>query len=114
MSEERCYFVKGIINSNRIREAITSVSLKKLGSNSIEKMVSSFLGFDSQSICHLVKLITHKTQGNVFHILEYLDSIKREKLLSILGDALSIDMESIQIEMIVLNSLVQSFSQKFP
>jgi len=111
-SEEGGYFVESVINNNRIKKAITSISLSNLGSDSVEKMVSSCLGFDSQSVCHLAKLIAHKTQGNPFHVLEFLESIKRERFLSISGDSLIIDMESIQTEMMISDSLAQLLSQK--
>mmetsp|Transcript_19075 Transcript_19075/g.21822 ORF Transcript_19075/g.21822 Transcript_19075/m.21822 type:complete len:1032 (-) Transcript_19075:68-3163(-) len=94
------------------KEINVHISLRNLENKSIEKMISLFFG--DRSIDHhiLSTIIAHKTEGNLFHIIEFLESIERKGLIKKSHGLLIFDVEAIKRKIMVSDSLAKWLSQK--
>ena len=107
--EETC----GVDDLFRNDEDHVDISLKGLDSGAVHQIVNAAVGSSSERIRELGDLVTHRTMGNPFHVIQFLESIEREGLLSL--DAQSswiFDVNAIQSEMMVANHLADLLSSK--
>eukprot|EP00545_Synedropsis_sp_CCMP1620_P013169 CAMPEP_0119021732 /NCGR_PEP_ID=MMETSP1176-20130426/26576_1 /TAXON_ID=265551 /ORGANISM="Synedropsis recta cf, Strain CCMP1620" /LENGTH=1129 /DNA_ID=CAMNT_0006976413 /DNA_START=58 /DNA_END=3447 /DNA_ORIENTATION=+ len=105
--------IKDTLSKMRERDCI-NIHLPNLSADAVYELVSAALGDDKGATRELSALVSTRTLGNPLHVIQFMEAIQRERLLTFntLSSSWNFDVEKIQKEMMVSETLADLLTRK--
>lgn len=112
--DEEAEKLEGTFIVDEVGTRVVDIRVENLNVDSTCQIVSHVLGSNSLRVRELSKLVFNKTGGNPFHVLQFLETLKRESLVLVdeVSTSCSFDLCTIQSQMMVADSLADLLDRK--